>query len=154
LLGLQYKIIYKQGVENRAADALSRKPAHSSSCAALSVCSPLWLDEVAASYEGDSHAQSIIARLVVNSAVVPHFTWQSGLLRYKNRIWIGHHSPFTPGRDALLRLVVGIVVVRRGNEPKRCPPPEPRQAFSGWEPAAASSFTALAIVSTHLLPSS
>jgi len=92
LLGLQYKIIYKQGVENRAADALSRKPAHSSSCAALSVCSPLWLDEVAASYEGDSHAQSIIARLVVNSAVVPHFTWQSGLLRYKNRIWIGHHS--------------------------------------------------------------
>lgn len=50
------------------------------------------MDEVAASYEGDSHAQSIIARLVVNSAVVPHFTWQSGLLRYKNRIWIGHHS--------------------------------------------------------------
>jgi hypothetical protein len=40
LLGLQYRVVYKQGVENRVADALSRKSSHDSSCAALSTVTP------------------------------------------------------------------------------------------------------------------
>jgi hypothetical protein len=36
LLGLNYKIVYKKGVDNGAADALSRRLASSSSCMALS----------------------------------------------------------------------------------------------------------------------
>jgi hypothetical protein len=34
LLGLNYRIIYKKGVDNGAADALSRKPQHSACCLA------------------------------------------------------------------------------------------------------------------------
>jgi len=40
LLGLQYKVIYKKGTDNRVADALSRKSSHDSECAALTSCTP------------------------------------------------------------------------------------------------------------------
>jgi len=66
----------------------------------------------------------------------------------KNSIII---PPFTPGRDALLRGVGGILVIPLGNEPKRCPPEPTRQAVGGREEPAASSFTAVAIVSSYVL---
>jgi hypothetical protein len=44
LLGLNYRIIYKKGVDNAAADALPRRPASSGTCMTLSSCQPLWLD--------------------------------------------------------------------------------------------------------------
>jgi hypothetical protein len=40
LLGLQYKIICKKGVDNRVADALSRKSFHSAQCQAVSIVVP------------------------------------------------------------------------------------------------------------------
>jgi len=40
LLGLQYKIVYKKGSDNRVADALSRKTAHASQRATVSACTP------------------------------------------------------------------------------------------------------------------
>lgn len=43
LAGLQYRIVYKKGVENAAADALSRQPQVSATCASLSHCTPTWL---------------------------------------------------------------------------------------------------------------
>jgi len=93
LLGLQYKIIYKPGATNRVADALSRKPVHDAHCAAVSTTTPLWLDEVLAGYKKDVHAQELITKLCLNSNSVPNYTFQSGLLRYKNRIWIGQNPP-------------------------------------------------------------
>ena len=44
LLGLQYCIVYKKGVDNGAADALSRAPVLQ--CVAMSICQPEWLLEV------------------------------------------------------------------------------------------------------------
>jgi hypothetical protein len=65
LLGLNYKIVYKKGVENRGVDALSRNPyaeelTSHSSCYALSVCLPKWLEQVVHSYEGDSYASILL----------------------------------------------------------------------------------------------
>lgn len=40
LLGLQYRVVYKPGSDNRVADALSRKSAHVSQCLAISACAP------------------------------------------------------------------------------------------------------------------
>ena len=90
LLGLQYQIVYRKGVDNRAADALSRVPALQ--CSAVSVAQPQWLQEVAASYESDAHAQQLIAKLGLDPAAVPHFTFRDGLLRYNQRVWIGHNE--------------------------------------------------------------
>ncbi|CAN6166876.1 unnamed protein product [Urochloa humidicola] len=91
LLGLQYKIIYKQGVENRVADALSRKSSHDSVCFSVSVSSPKWLHDVVEGYWSDAFSSSVVTRLSIDANAVPHFTLKDGLLRYKNRVWIGHN---------------------------------------------------------------
>jgi hypothetical protein len=92
LLGLQYRIVYRKGTDNRAADALSRCPASSDSCVALTTLIPSWLSLITVSYEGDSFVQQMIAKLSLDSTVAPNYTLQSGILRYKNRIWVGTAS--------------------------------------------------------------
>jgi hypothetical protein len=47
------------------------------------------LDQLVCSYEHDKLAKEMIEKLAVDASVVPHFTWSQGLLRYKNRIWVG-----------------------------------------------------------------
>jgi len=71
------------------ADALSRRSYVDSECLVISSASPIWLEQVAASYAGDVQAQGMIAKLALDPSSVPGFTWRDGLLRYKNRIWIG-----------------------------------------------------------------
>uniref|UniRef100_A0A0A8Z250 Reverse transcriptase RNase H-like domain-containing protein n=1 Tax=Arundo donax TaxID=35708 RepID=A0A0A8Z250_ARUDO len=90
LLGLQYEIVYKKGIDNRVADALSRKVTHDSYCAAISGVASSWLDNVAASYANDPFAKDLITKLSVNPSSALHFSFKDGLIRYKNRVWIGN----------------------------------------------------------------
>jgi hypothetical protein len=89
LMGLQYRVVYKQGIDNRVADALSRKSSHEMVCEAVSSASSVWIQEVLAGYDQDEHTLSMMAKLAIDPTVVPHFTLSAGLLRYKGRIWIG-----------------------------------------------------------------
>lgn len=51
LMGLNYKIVYKKGIGNKVADALSRViPATTYEIAAISTLKPVWLQEVQDSY--------------------------------------------------------------------------------------------------------
>jgi hypothetical protein len=93
LLDLQYSVSYKKGSDNRVADALSRKASHESSCAALSAVTPSWADTVANSYLQDTQAQDLLAKLALDGSSVPHFSLKDGILRYKNRIWVGFDPP-------------------------------------------------------------
>ena len=65
LLGLQYKIIYKQGVDNRAADALSRRAVEDSECALISSVTPQWLEQVVSSYASDEFAKGLLSKLAI-----------------------------------------------------------------------------------------
>ncbi|WVZ53784.1 LOW QUALITY PROTEIN: hypothetical protein U9M48_004680 [Paspalum notatum var. saurae] len=87
LLGLQYRIVYKKGIENGVADALSRRAHIPAVCNALSVTSPVWLH--LHSYNNDADAQSKLARLAIDPEAIPHFSLHNGLLKYKSRIWVG-----------------------------------------------------------------
>jgi hypothetical protein len=49
LLGMQYRIVYRKGAKNRAADALSHSPPSNESCAAMTTLVPSWLTLVSAS---------------------------------------------------------------------------------------------------------
>lgn len=89
LLGLQYRIVYKRGVDNSAADALSRHPQMQFTCSAVSSCTPQWITDIAESYRTDEIASAMIAKLAIDGSAVPHFSWHNGILRYKNRIWVG-----------------------------------------------------------------
>lgn len=89
LLGLNYKIIYKKGTDNRAADALSRVNHSSSELAAISSPQPLWLQDIQNAYTEDEGSTKLLAELSISSPV-GRYTLRQGLIYYKDRIWIGH----------------------------------------------------------------
>jgi transposase InsO family protein len=99
LLGLQFVIKYKKGVDNRAADALSRKPVHEAELAAISSLQPAWMHEVLASYDQDAQAKELLLRLSLRSEPDSKFTLRDGLIRYKNRLWL-------PANDTLTAKVI------------------------------------------------
>jgi hypothetical protein len=96
LVGLQYKIAYKKGTENRVVDALFRHPSPPLELSALSTCSPTWIQKIQGGYKEDSKAQELLTVLAIASDSLPHFTLRDVLLHYKNRIWLGknekHHQ--------------------------------------------------------------
>jgi transposase InsO family protein len=89
LLGLNYRIVYKKGSENTVADALSRRDTEDLHLA-LSSSSPQWLSEVVASYTDSPQAQELLSKLATHPVGFSHYSLQNGVVRYKDRIWLGH----------------------------------------------------------------
>ena len=82
--------MYRPGTANRAADALSRHSAPTAVCSYISTLVPAWLSAVLASYTTDLVAQNILSKLALDPAAVPQYSLHSGILRYRNKIWIGN----------------------------------------------------------------
>ena len=91
LLGLQYKIVYKKGLENKAADALSRQ-AEPSTVAAISTSTPRWLEIIVEGYTKDDQTKQLFTELSITGSNDKGFTLSDGLIKYKNRIWLGNHT--------------------------------------------------------------
>jgi len=66
LMGLHFKIVYRQGKGNVTADALSRV-AHLMSLQAVSSVQPAWIQEVLNSYTTDPQAQQLLTRLAISN---------------------------------------------------------------------------------------
>jgi hypothetical protein len=88
LLGYNYKIEYKKGHENKAADALSRKP-HPEQLMAISSTIPLWTNEVLDIYVEDHKCKELEEWLRISPSIVPNFTLSNGIIRYKGKFFIG-----------------------------------------------------------------
>jgi hypothetical protein len=58
----------------------------------LSTTTPVWLSKVQESYAQDSKAQQMISALALDAQAIPHFTLLNGILRYKNKIWVGNNE--------------------------------------------------------------
>ena len=56
LMGLQFKVVYKKGMENVAADALSQV-GHLWALQAVSSSQPVWMQELLNAYTTDPKAQ-------------------------------------------------------------------------------------------------
>lgn len=89
MMGLHYRVEYKKGILNGAADALSRCTNSASEIFTVTQVQPVWFDQVVASYVGDSFVQNKLQQLAVSPSAVPHYTLTAGILRYDNRIWVG-----------------------------------------------------------------
>jgi hypothetical protein len=87
LLGLQFKILYKKGTENSAADALSILPSVPNHCSqefyALSTSQAVWLQELTTTYLTHPATAELLASLTLSSPQ-GHFTLQNGVIRYKS----------------------------------------------------------------------
>lgn len=89
-MGLQFKIVYRKGKYNVAADALSRNvPTELSEFLAISVCSPSWLQEVVKGYEQDPVSTKLLIELAINPDAHTHYKLSQGLLKHKGRVWVG-----------------------------------------------------------------
>lgn len=89
LMGLQYKIVYKKGVDNRVADALSRRPTEQLEVLVVSVVQPIWLQQIIDSYAHDSYALKLLQQLAIDPDSHKSFVLKEGVLRYKQCIWVG-----------------------------------------------------------------
>lgn len=91
LLGLQYKIIHKKGLDNPAADALSRQPA-TPTLLAISSTTPRWLEIIVEGYQADDQSKQLLAKLTLTGSNEKGFSLVDGIIRYKGRIWLGSHK--------------------------------------------------------------
>jgi hypothetical protein len=102
LLSLQYKILYKKGVENGAADALYMCPPVGLEVFSASSAAPQWLSEVVQSYNKDPNFTKLITELSIQASHHEPYALQQGLIRYKGRVWVGDN--ITIQRQIMLAL--------------------------------------------------
>lgn len=88
LLGYDYKIIYKKGVENVAADALSRIPGTDLLTMTLSSILSELLEKIKNNWQTDPTCVQLIQHLDQGKELL-RFTWKEGLLRRKGRMVVG-----------------------------------------------------------------
>lgn len=88
-MDLRFRIQYKQGPSNRAADALSRMNADENTVAAISVIQPTWLLILQEGYLEDSKAKTKLAELSVQSPDAKGYSLVNGIIKYQDRIWVG-----------------------------------------------------------------
>jgi transposase InsO family protein len=96
LMGLNFKLIYKKGVENQVADALSRRPnlkcddtTVQLNVLASSAIVPSWLIDVTRGYETNEQTKKLLTALSTGHSV-EHFTLVAGIIKHKDRVWLGH----------------------------------------------------------------
>jgi hypothetical protein len=90
-MGLQYKILYKKGQDNKVADALSRKSTHDE-VHALSIMKPRWLEIIEEGYLQDDNTKQLLTELAITPSNQKGFTLVGGLIKYKGRVWLGSHK--------------------------------------------------------------
>ncbi|KAK1693114.1 hypothetical protein QYE76_009811 [Lolium multiflorum] len=88
LMGLQYRVVYKKGVTNRAADALSRRP-HNTETMAISAVQPRWIESVIEGYQADPKAQELLTELAITQTNDQGYSLHKGVIRHKGRVWLG-----------------------------------------------------------------
>lgn len=91
LMGLQFRIIYKKGAENSAADALSRM-GQVFHLLAISEVQPTWIQEVLNSYVIDPMAQEKLRALAIHNPDEQGFELTQGLIKVHGKIWVGDNS--------------------------------------------------------------
>jgi hypothetical protein len=114
LLGLQYKIVYKKGVDNQVADALSRRTHDQEELCMVSSPTTAWLQSVQDSYSSDPAAKEILSKLAVNKDLVPNYQLNQGVIKYKSRIWVGNdealkHQLITTFHDSAIGGTLGFL---------------------------------------------
>jgi hypothetical protein len=109
MMGLQFRIEYKKGKQNQAADALSRV-GHLMALLSVVEVKPMWIQEMINSYVTDEEAQVLLAQLAVHSPDEKGFSLQQRVIRKGDQVWVASNSALrTKIIDALHNSVVGVI---------------------------------------------
>lgn len=99
LLGFHYTIEYKKGVENKVADALSRRDGPngeyfvlSAELNAFSELIPQWVTDIKESYKGDTWIEELLLKLKNAPPDKKQLTLHQGILRRDGRICVGNNG--------------------------------------------------------------
>ena len=95
LFGYDFEIQFWPGLENKAADALSRIPI-SMELAALMVSSRLDTSLICSQVEINPHLAKIRQKLLVDLDAYPRYSLDHGILLYKGRLVLPKASPLVP----------------------------------------------------------
>ncbi|KAA0043665.1 Transposon Ty3-G Gag-Pol polyprotein [Cucumis melo var. makuwa] len=108
LLGYSFEVVYKPGAENRAADALSRKPVEVH-LFGLSVPITIDLEVIKKEVFQDPRYVKIVEEIKqLDELAESKYSLQNGLLMYKNRLVILKHSSLIPAiLDTFHNSVIG-----------------------------------------------
>lgn len=90
LLGYKFSIEYKRGVDNKVADALSRKDCQDEEAIvyAISFPTPFWLEELKQAYAIDPTIQQQLGLISDGSNPNSNFTLKHGVLFRKGNIYV------------------------------------------------------------------
>lgn len=92
LMDLNFKIQYKKGSTNAAADALSRCVVDTDKhLMSLSSCTPSWLEKLQEGYQDDPVTKQLLTELSLNASSNSDYSLSQGIIRYKGRIWVGQN---------------------------------------------------------------
>lgn len=91
LLGLQYTILYKKGLENKTTDALSYQ-CEPGMAAAISTSTPRWLEIIVEGYAKDAQTKQLLTKLSITGSNDKGYTLSNGIIKYKDRIQLGNHT--------------------------------------------------------------
>lgn len=92
LLGYDYDVKYRRGIENRAADALSRLYEEKWQFNVIILVKPQWLQELIASYGNDPVAGELKQQLTADPKCKLHYSLINGVLRYKNKLYVDNNE--------------------------------------------------------------
>lgn len=91
LIGYDYELQYKKGIDNIVADALSRKPEHPVQLCSLSTLTSPLLEEIQQSWRDDPELKGVIQKLEAgNIQDTSHYTWVNNQLRWKDKLIVGN----------------------------------------------------------------
>jgi hypothetical protein len=98
-LGLQYKILYKKGPDNKVADALSRQT-EPLQLAAISTSTPKWLEIILEGYNQDDQTKQLLTELSLTSSngriqLGTHIEAHKAVLLALHSSGLGGHSGIT-----------------------------------------------------------
>lgn len=100
LMGLDYEIVYKQGTDNKAADALSRVEHGELLQLVLSHGNSDLYDSIQASWQDDMDLSQLIHDIQLDPTSHPKFSWHSNELRRKGKLVVGN---FPELKDKILQ---------------------------------------------------
>lgn len=91
LMGYEFEIVYKEGKDNVAADALSRIEGAELLVLTLNNFDADLLSKIKASWLADAHLLKLIEELKKDASSHPKFTWKDDTLRRKGKLVIGNN---------------------------------------------------------------